>query len=161
MPTHMTARYDSVLGKNNLPNQADFLAQMTIGLSRAAAKVGRGSLADTLDLSGPGLDNLFTGTMPKAKRLFDMLAADFSALDEIADLYGARVVPKGSICDTDQKAAPALVAALHKVIEAEADGTIDHIELLGMEREVIAAEQAIQLIRSRITELRTPRAVQQ
>ncbi|MES2902870.1 MAG: hypothetical protein V4696_01670 [Pseudomonadota bacterium] len=151
---------DSVLYENDPIAQVRYHAALLAGLEAGKRQLGEAGLREALDLSRTGLSNLLSGvSAPKEKRLWDLRAKVPDALDALADLYGARIVPKGSVCDTDQKAAPALVAALHKVIEAEADGNIDHVELLGMEREIIAAEHAIQLIRSRITELRTPRAV--
>lgn len=144
---------------NSPVTEPEFHAALIAGLARAAKNVGRGTLADRMQMSGRGLDKIFAGSTPFAKREWDALAACPTALDDIADLYGKRIVPKGSICDTDAKAAPALVAALHKVIEAEADGVIDHREVLAMEPELIAAEQAVQVLRARIADIRKPRSV--
>lgn len=139
--------------------ELEFHELVVAGLNRAARKIGRGALADKLDMTPKGLGKIFAGSTPHAKRLFDALAVDPAALDDIADRYGVRLVPKGSICDTDEKAAPSLVAALHKVIEGESDGQIDHQELLGMERELIEAERTVQRLRARIADIRRPTAV--
>lgn len=147
-----------VVRNHSIVSEPEFHDALIAGLARAARTAGRGSLADAMLISGRGLDKIFAGSTPSAKREWDALNADQSALDEVASLYGVRLVPEGSLCDTDMKAAPALAAALHRIVDAEADGTIDHRELLGMEPELIAAEQRIKALRARITDLRKPRA---
>lgn len=140
--------------------QVRYHAALHSGIERVCAKLGKHALRERMDLSRTGLDNILNGTsVPSEKRLWDLLPDDESVLDDLADLYNKQIVPKGAICDISLRAAPALVAALHKVIEGEADGTLDHNELLAMERELIDAEQTIHRLRARISDIRKPREV--
>jgi hypothetical protein len=128
-----------------------------MGLSRAAQKLGGvGSLANKLDMTTQGLGKVFSGSLPCIKRLFDALEHDETLLDDVAALYRRKIVSK---IDEATRAAPALAAALHKVIDAEADGSIDHQELLGMENELRDADKRINAMLERIAEIKKPRAV--
>jgi len=137
-----------------------FHAEMVIGLARAS-KHGRGRLADAMDLSAAGLDRVFTGSLPNAKRLWDARSLDPSVLDGIAALYDCRIVPAGTACAGDELAAPAVVRLLHKLVDAELDGAKDHRELLDMEPELRAVDEVVQKALARIASLRRPTAVSQ
>jgi hypothetical protein len=90
-----------------------------------------------------------TGSTPHACTIFNSRKAHPSALDELCDGYGIRMVPSHAACTTDAGAGIALLRAAAKCIEAEADGTKDHKELLGMEIELreAAANIAAMLVR--------------
>lgn len=150
----------NVLLESPVIPQVRYHAALLTGLERACRKYGKSNLRELMDLSRTGLENILEGiSAPHDKRLWDLLVHDGSVLDDLAALYGKRLAPLGSICVSTEKAGTALVAALHKVIEAEADGAINHNELLDMEREVIAAEHALQVLRARIGDIRKPRQV--
>jgi hypothetical protein len=130
---------------------------MVAGLARAAHRAGPGTLADKMGITAQALNKIMSGGMTRAKHLFDALAACPDVLDDVAALYKSKLVPQTT--GTQTRSAPVIVAALHKIIEAEADGSMDHVELLEMEAELAAAEKTIGALRNRINEIRKPRSV--
>ena len=77
----------SVFHKTAALCEAQFHALVVQGLARIAARHGRGALSDAMGRCSRQLDNVFAGADPKAKALFDALALDATALDELlADL---------------------------------------------------------------------------
>lgn len=138
---------------------AEFHALMVLGLNRAEQHLGtRRALAMVLDLSTKQTGNLFKGASTDPKRLFDVLLACPTALDDIADRYGFRIVPKDAVCSTDARPSSALVDLLAKVIAA--DGTPrDHRALLGMEPEIRAVSTILTGWLDDIAQLRRPTAV--
>jgi hypothetical protein len=71
-----------------------FHGAMVAGLGRAERRVGEKALAFIMDVTRKQLKNIFGGSAPHPKRLWDALSADPSALDDIAVLYGKRIVDK-------------------------------------------------------------------
>jgi hypothetical protein len=135
----------------------EFHAALCMGLSRAAQSLGGiGHLANKLDMTTQGLGKVFSGSLPCIKRLFDALEHDEHLLDDVAALYRRKIIPK---VREDNRAAPALAAALKKVIDAECDGSIDHQELLAMEAELRDADKRINSMLHRIAEIKKPRVV--
>lgn len=126
----MTAR--TVLPKRTVPDEARFHALIVQGLARVAAQHGRGTLSDAMGRSGRQLDNVFAGSDPKAKALFDVLALDPTALDEILSAYGLRTVPLAGGIEDDLRLAAGLSNGLSKLIESAADGVRDHNETLAI-----------------------------
>jgi hypothetical protein len=153
----MAEMSNTLVPKHSLPNELEFHNALVAGLARAAKNCGRGTLADAMGISGRALDKIFAGGQTRAKHLFDALAAADCVLDDIADLYRRKFVLKG--LSEGERLAPTLCAALHKVIDAEADGITDHRELLAMETELRAASKKIDALLDRITEVRKPRSV--
>lgn len=146
-----------VVPKTGPVTKPEFHAALCEGLSRAARKMGgMNKLADALEITPKGLNKIFAGSIPCPKRLFDALLHDEHIMDEVAALYRRKIVPKVAEAN---RAAPALAAALHKVIDAEVDGEIDHQELLAMESELRDADKRINAMLHRIAEIRKPRAV--
>lgn len=140
--------------------EAQFLNAMVTGLARAQASLGsQKALAYVMDLSTKQVGNIMAGGSTDPKRLWDVREAEPSALDDIADLYGCRVVPKEAVCSTDAKLSVATCALLAKAIDAELDGIEDHRELLGMEHELRQLRTLIDARLVRITALRAPREV--
>ena len=118
-------------------SEAEFHARVVLGLERAARKLGGDRpVAAAMDLSTKQVGNIKRGASTDPKRLFDLNQKCPGVLDDIADAYGVRIVPKDAICTSDVRTSSALVTLLAKVIDAEADGSIDHVELLGMEWEL-------------------------
>lgn len=128
----MTAR--TVLQQITPPDEARFHMLLVQGLARIAAKHTRGKLADAMGRSGRQLDNVFGGADPKPKALFDALALDPTALDEVIGAYGLRIVPvtEGSAVQEDMRLAAGISAGLSKLIDANADGVRDHNETLAI-----------------------------
>jgi hypothetical protein len=135
----------------------EFHAALRMGLDRLAVRLGSKSrAAAALQMSPQNYAEVEKGTVPHVKRLFEALAHDETLLDDVATLYRRKIIP----VDQDaQRAAPALVAALHKLIEAEQDGKITHDELLGMEFELRDAEKRICGLLQKIAEHRKPSLV--
>jgi len=151
----------SVVPETSGVTEDQFHGAMVAGLGRAEAKVGRNALAFVMSLKSlKALANIFAGTAPHPKRLWDARSADATVLDDVADLYDCRIVHKDHACArcADQ-AAPALVNALQKVIAADVDGHRTHQELLGMEDEVRAARAVLDGLIEQIDGIRKPRAV--
>lgn len=151
-------RYNSVVLETTGISEEDFHSAMAAGLLRAQRSVSQKMLAFVMDITPVALKNIFKGGSTDPKRLWDVLTVEPTALDDIAELYDRRIVHKDAICSTDRRASAVLVAALKKSIEAEADGYIDHNELLAMEAELRAVRGVCDTLLERITEIRRPRA---
>lgn len=150
----------NVVPAKPIVTEADFHNAMVTGLSRAQAALGsQKALAFVMDLSPKQVGNIMAGGSTDPKRLWDVREVEPSALDDIADLYGVRIVPKGAVCSTDTKLSVATCALLKKAIDAELDGIEDHQELLDMEAELRTARILIDARLERIAELRKPREV--
>ena len=135
----------------------EFHAALRMGLDRLAIKLGSKSrAAAALQMSPQAYAGVESGSVPCVKRLFGALEHDETVLDDVAALYRRKIISREHGLE---RAAPALVAALHKVIEAEADGRITHDELLGMEAELRDAEKRLAGMLERIAEIRRPRGV--
>jgi len=132
----MTQR-STVLPKSTEISEADFLAAQIRGLSRAEKAAGAKALAFMLDITPKQLGNILAGASTHPKRQWDALAADPSALDDIAALYGRRIVDKEAVCDVDD--ASVLIARLmlwlQEAEHPESPGgrSIVHTELLPAE----------------------------
>lgn len=147
---------NSVVHKGSPVSEQEFHRALTEGLYRARRKFQHTKeFAKSLGLTAPALTKIYNGGLTSPKRLFDALSIDESVLDDIAALYGRKLVPADS-CH-ERSAAPPVVAALHKIIEAEADGVKKDSELLAMESELRAAEKSIGGLLCRITEIRKMR----
>lgn len=142
--------------------ETDFLSAVVAGLARAQRKVGPKALAFVMDLTTKQLRNVLGNGSTSAKRLWDARAADPTALDDIADLYGCRIVPRDSICDTDLGTLP-IAALLHKVVQAEdprgpGGASKTHREILDMEDDIRAVHALTAAWLNEIKSIRQPRA---
>lgn len=138
-------------------SEDQFHDSLMCGISRMVVKLGsKTAAAKALSMTTQNLALVYDGSVPCAIRLFNALQYDEHLLDEVAALYRKKVVPKHH---QEERAAPALAAALHKVIDAEEDGEIDHQELLAMECELRDADKRINAMLHRIAEIRKPRCV--
>ena len=150
----------TVVPVKSVVTEAQFHNAMIRGLSRAADTLGsQKALAFVMDVSSKQLGNVMAGASTDPKRLWDAREIEPTVLDDIADLYGVRVVPKDAVCSNDSKLSVATCALLKKAIDAELDGTEDHRELLDMEGELRAMRTLIDARLERIAELRRPRGV--
>lgn len=140
-------------------SERDFHNAMVAGLSRAQQALGsQKMLAAVMDLSPKQVGNIMAGGSTDPKRLWDVRGSVPSSMDEIAALYGVRVVPDDAICTSDKPLAQATCALLHKAIDAEMDGITTHAELLGMEGELREMRALIDVRLAKIAALRRPRA---
>lgn len=140
-------------------SEEQFRAVMILGLSRVEKTLGgRRQLAAAMDLSTKQVGNIMRAGSTDPKRLFDIWES--GSLDDIADLYGFRVVPKGAVCSSDVgRSSLTVLGLLQKLMEAEADGKIDHSEKLGMEPDLRAVRSFIDRMLEDIADLRRPRGV--
>lgn len=139
--------------------EQDFQSAVTMGLARAQAALGsQKALAYVMDLSTKQTGNVMAGATTDPKRLWDVHAVVPSALDDVADLYGVKIVSKEAICSTDSNLSAATCALLKKAIDAEMDGITTHTELLGMEVELREMQSLIAVRLEQIKTLRAPRA---
>lgn len=150
-------RRTTIVRKINGPSKSELHDLLMIGWARCIAAYGRGAFADALEISAVGIDKQLAGSMPDFATICHALLLDPHVLDDVMARLGKRIVDKDAVCSTDQRASAVLVAALKKSIEAEADGHIDHNELLGMEAELRATRAVVDALLQRITDLRKPR----
>lgn len=154
---------------NVVPSVSDvtedqFHGAMIAGLGRAEVSVGsRKALAYTMDVSPKQLGNIFAGAAPHPKRLWDALAVEPTALDDIARLYGKRMVDQEAVCDTDD-ASLLIARLLVKLQEAEHPDSpggrnVTHSELLGMEGLIRQLHGATGNWLNQIEGIRRPRSV--
>jgi len=143
----------------------DFRNAMISGLARAQRRVGAKALAFIMDLTPKGLGNLFSGrtARPDPKRLFDALSACPTALDDVTDLYGLKLVSKDAAGVDDLGTLP-IASLLALVAEAESPdspgGTAKtHQELLAMEDSIRAVHLLTANWIEEINRLRGLRAV--
>lgn len=140
--------------------EEQFHSSMIAGLNRAEMALGtRKALAYVMDLDPKSVKNIFAGGSTDAKRLWDAQAVEPSVLDDIADLYGMKIVAKDAVCSTDRNLSVVTCALLKKAIDAEMDGEVDHTELLGMEAELREMKALISVRLEQIKALRAPRVV--
>jgi len=155
----MTQRSNVVPSKSAV-TEVEFQSAVTLGLARAQSSLGsQKALAFVMDLSTKQVGNVMAGAGTDAKRLWDVHAVEGSALSDIADLYGVRIVPKDAVCSTDDKPlSVSTCALLKKAIDAELDGVVTHQELLGMEAELREMRAMIDTRLETVATLRAPRA---
>jgi hypothetical protein len=112
------------------------------------------AFAAALGMTTAGVRKIFNGGMTNPKRMFDALHLDETVLDDVAALYRKKVVPE---THGSGRAAPTIVALLHEVIEAEADGELTDAELLAMDDELAAVEKIVGGLRSDIRRVKATR----
>jgi hypothetical protein len=152
----------SVVSKSRDVSEPEFHAALIVGLARCGSRLGGNSnLAAALGMTQQGLGKVFNGSVPCMKRLYDAMRRSKDLddlLDDVHNLYEKKMIDKGQSIERRSCAAP-IVAALHKIIEAEEDGVKDHRELLEMEQELRHADKILNALLDRITDIRKPRSV--
>ena len=104
---------------------------LAAGWARVSAEHGKGAFADKLEVSSRTIDNALTGTtVPELHTAFNSLVIDPTALDEVAALYGFKVVPNTADAANDMATAARLSHLAGELIDALADGARDHTETL-------------------------------
>lgn len=99
-------------------------------LHRLAAAHGDARLALALGVSERQLRNIFAGSIPGVHGVWNLLALDPTALDEIADLYGMRVTPARAEPGKDFDTIARLANCAGQYVSVMADGIRDHRETL-------------------------------
>lgn len=122
----------TVLRKISAPDELRFRDALIAGLSRVAAQMGRGTLADQAGRTTRSLDMLFEGAskLPSGKGLLDFLLADETSLDELLALYGVKLCPLGTQRATDMSTLAEMAGVLARFADAISDGVRDHRETL-------------------------------
>ncbi|MBB4642344.1 hypothetical protein [Rhizorhapis suberifaciens] len=128
----MTQRSNIVVPKRQKPDEQQFHALMVAGLARTAAKVGRGTLADSMGRTVRALDKVFAGSCPEPKALFDLLVDEPQALDELYARYGFKLAPLTADAANDFHTAADLARAAGAFMDALSDGQRDHLETLAL-----------------------------
>lgn len=123
--------------------EEQFHAVFLQSLSRMIVQHGQARVALWLGVTVRQLSNIKAGSLPTADKIWNLLAHDPSAHDEMDRKFGARNVPHDALCSSDPIAAK-MAALLTRAIEAEspdspggADVTLH--ELLGMDEATLRA----------------------
>lgn len=144
-----------VVHKGSRPSEQQFHSAFTDGLRALRRKFDTDTaFAEALGMTTAGLRKIYNGGLTCPKRMFDALHLDEAFLDSVAALYGKKIVPE---TQGDGRAAPTIVALLHEVIEAEADGQMSDAELLAMDDELAAAEKIIGGLRASVRRVKATR----
>jgi hypothetical protein len=152
----------TVVPETSRVDEADFRNAMIAGLARAQKRVGAKALAFVMDLSPKALGNLFGGTAKSTdpKRMWEALSACPTALDDVAELYGRRLVSKEAVEAGDFGTLP-IACLLERVARAESPDSPGgvaktHQELFDMEEHIRAVHQLTGEWIARINALRAP-----
>jgi hypothetical protein len=155
----------SVVPETIVVSDAEFRVAMVAGLARAQKKAGGAKpLAYIMDLSTKMLGRILGGESDTSpKRLWDAHAATGTGLEDIAELYGLRLVPKDAVCDVDN-ATLVMSGLLNAILTAEHPDSpggraITHSELLGMEDLVRQVHAKTGKMLTQIADHRRPRVV--
>lgn len=115
----MTHRNNAVFPQIQPLTEDQFRANWLVTLSRLCREHGDGKVALSLGVSERHLRNLKSGvSMPSPDKIWNLLALDQSAHDELDGAYGARNVPTDSVCTSDPLTLD-MIALAHEVAEHE------------------------------------------
>lgn len=121
-----------------------FHAAFLQSLSRLIGRHGEGEVALWLGVCRKQLRNIKGGALPTADKIWNLLAHDPTAHDEIDRKYGARKVPHNAVCSSDPVAAR-MAAVLTKAIEAESPGS-DGGPIVTLKEIRLMDEEAMRLV---------------
>lgn len=132
------------------------------GWARAIARFGKGSFADALEITGPGLDKQLTGSMPTFETIMDAFDHDDTVLDDIWKEKGKRLVPIDAACDVDdlRLLIARVMVKMQEVTHPESPGgaAIVHTEYLDGEALMRQLNGATSEWLAKCSEIRRPRA---
>jgi hypothetical protein len=139
----MTVILGNVVPETSSVTEDQFHGAMVAGLGRAERSAGAKALAYVMDVTTKQLGNIFKGSTPNAKRLWDARKANPTVLDDIADLYGCKIVSKALDDAANDIGTLPIATLLARVAAAEAPDSPGgvkktHTELLDMEAEIRA-----------------------
>lgn len=128
-------------------SKAKLSAALGAAWGRVANKLGKGVFADDADFDEITIGRAMKGpSLPCAEHLLNSLAADPSALDEVASLYGLAIRPKQSKAANDMELAAGLGHSLSELINRLRDGNRCHLDTLALSelfRPIIPQLQAV------------------
>jgi hypothetical protein len=108
------------------PKSAVSKAKVSAALGAGWARVmgtRKGAMADAMEVSSKCVDRALTHeTTPELHTAFNSLVFDITALDELAALYGVKIVPKHCTAANDYATIADLSALIGKFATALADG---------------------------------------
>lgn len=128
----MPERTNTVVPDCTAVGEDKFHAQMMLGVSRMIAAHGRDKVALALGVSPRQLGNLANGSFPAPHRLWNLLALDPTALDDIARLYRRELRPTTAQGLDDFGTVARISHLAGQWTEALADGKRDHTETLAL-----------------------------
>nr|WP_157034308.1 hypothetical protein [Sphingomonas sp. Y57] len=96
MEAILMPRPGNVVPEMSTVTEDEFHGALAAGLGRAERKVGAKALAYIMDCTTKQLRNIFGGSVPHPKRLFDahLAVPEAGMFDDIGELYGCKVVAK-------------------------------------------------------------------
>lgn len=141
----------SVVPKIKPLTEERFHAIFLRSLGRLIAEHGEGEVALWLGVSTRQLRNIKAGSLPTADKIWNLLAHDLTAHDELDRQFGVRNTPLDISDIVD--ALPSTTAAVHKLCVARSADSpggdrITHTELLDLEPEVDAAIRALTALKA-------------
>jgi len=161
----MHARNNTVVPKSEALTEEDFKATWLITLSRLCKQHGDGRVALWLGVSERHLRNLKAGdSIPSPHRIWNLLAHDHSAHDELDAEYGLKNVGKDAVCTSDPLTLD-MIALAHETAEDEAPDSpggrkvTDHELLAKDEARLRRVYRTIGTWLHRIEGMRRPRIV--
>lgn len=119
MGDRMPQRSNAIVPKIEPLTEDQFRNNWLVTLSRLCREHGDGKVALWLGVSERHLRNLKSGaSLPSADKIWNLLAFDQSAHDELDGGYGVKNVPSDSVCTTDLLTLD-MIALAHEVAEHE------------------------------------------
>jgi len=112
---------DNTVVPNKQPlTETDFRSTWLVTLARLCREHGDGKVAMWLGVSERHLRNIKSGTsLPSADKLWNLLAFDASAHDELDAAYGVKNVSSDSVCTSDPMTID-MISVAHEVAVSEA-----------------------------------------
>lgn len=138
---------DNQVCRSAARSKTDLSTALSAGWSRVRNSMGQGAFADKADLEDVTIRRGIAGpSLPAAENVFNSLAADTTALNEVLSLYGLIATPKvtGEISDMDL--ITSMSGAVAEYLRRMADGRRCHIDdgaLASLFRPIIPQMQAI------------------
>lgn len=112
-------------------SKSDVSARLIAGWARIIVTHGKGKFADKLDIDTKTVGRAMSGeSTPELHTVFNSLAVDPTALDEVAALYGVEIRPKHTAAANDMETVADLSHLVGKWVEALSDGHRCHRETL-------------------------------
>lgn len=152
---------NSVVPKPHPLTEDEFHDVLMEDWSRLTSKLGgKGKFALAAGLTVRQLGNIHKGSTPNAIHIFNILAADETAIAAVLRKYNLRAVPADAICSSDPGTLP-LATLLHHVAQAEHPESHGGVAITEHEARSIPEEELLKVERliAHIRQLRKPKAV--
>ncbi len=113
-------------------SKSDVQGKLAAGWARVMAG-HKGEFIDTIDSSPATVNRALTGdSVPELHTALNSLAFDFTALDEVLALYGAKIVPNQIEASNDLATISSLSNLAGQFAKALEDGHRDHRETMAL-----------------------------